>query len=373
MTKESEIGVSLALAGGISGAIARAREEINKLEAALYAESVSVQRLRQAAEGAVGKSKAAPEGPTWAGNEQSIAASEPVVDESPLSNQAPWNNTAITAALPGSPMVASSVVRELAVSSVAQESAVQAMPVRGNKGDEATPAPAVSTRSTASLPVPANTKIYRVSGPATTGSQSATSPVTPSAKLTLASAPAQLREFAPQPIPAASPQIASARGVQSETVSDRAAFRQNETVLFAPQSAQAPVGSRQHEPAADFYAALVASDGNLIGSPSAPRLPSPTGLDTRRQSRRDWREPESSTGASGDNPAVSGAARPSDVANQPNQSHEGGIRGDVFLDGALVGRWMSRLLSREAERASVGPTGFDMRRGRLMPGATVGA
>jgi hypothetical protein len=46
--------------------------------------------------------------------------------------------------------------------------------------------------------------------------------------------------------------------------------------------------------------------------------------------------------------------------------------GDVFLDGAKVGRWMSRFLNREAERASAGPTSFDPRRGRLLPGVTVG-
>ena len=49
----------------------------------------------------------------------------------------------------------------------------------------------------------------------------------------------------------------------------------------------------------------------------------------------------------------------------------GDVRGDVYLDGALVGRWISRLLNRESERASSGPTGFDRRRGRLMPGSTV--
>ena len=48
------------------------------------------------------------------------------------------------------------------------------------------------------------------------------------------------------------------------------------------------------------------------------------------------------------------------------------IRGDVFLDGAVVGRWMSRFLSHEAERGASGRTGFDVRRGRLLPGPAVG-
>ncbi len=49
------------------------------------------------------------------------------------------------------------------------------------------------------------------------------------------------------------------------------------------------------------------------------------------------------------------------------------VQGDVFLDGVQVGRWMSRMLKREAERASVGRTGFDGRRGLLLPGPTVGS
>ena len=48
------------------------------------------------------------------------------------------------------------------------------------------------------------------------------------------------------------------------------------------------------------------------------------------------------------------------------------IEGDVYLDGAMVGRWISRFLSREASRSSAGPTGFDKRRNPLMPGASLG-
>jgi hypothetical protein len=54
------------------------------------------------------------------------------------------------------------------------------------------------------------------------------------------------------------------------------------------------------------------------------------------------------------------------------QAQHGPNEGDVFLDGMLVGRWMSRFLDQEAGRAATGPTGFDPRRGRLLPGATVG-
>ena len=61
-----------------------------------------------------------------------------------------------------------------------------------------------------------------------------------------------------------------------------------------------------------------------------------------------------------------------DKTEQAGLRDAGPQEGDVFLDGMLVGRWMSRFLTREAERASAGPTGFDARRGRLLPSVTVG-
>ncbi len=70
-----------------------------------------------------------------------------------------------------------------------------------------------------------------------------------------------------------------------------------------------------------------------------------------------------------------GAAAPDakeKTTEQAGAKVAGPHEGDVFLDGMLVGRWMSRFLNREAERASAGPTGFDARRGRLLPGVTVG-
>ena len=70
---------------------------------------------------------------------------------------------------------------------------------------------------------------------------------------------------------------------------------------------------------------------------------------------------------------VGGSADRASNTPQATEAREAGPReGDVFLDGMLVGRWMSKFLNREAGRASAGPTGFDARRGRLLPGVTVG-
>ena len=50
---------------------------------------------------------------------------------------------------------------------------------------------------------------------------------------------------------------------------------------------------------------------------------------------------------------------------------ESSMRGDVFLDGAQVGRWMSEQMARDAGRPNTGPTGFDPRRSPAWPGAAV--
>ncbi len=67
-------------------------------------------------------------------------------------------------------------------------------------------------------------------------------------------------------------------------------------------------------------------------------------------------------------------AKTSDLPSAPpaNMREQQHMEGDVYLDGTLVGRWISRFLSREASRSPAGPTGFDKRRSPLMPGASVG-
>jgi hypothetical protein len=50
----------------------------------------------------------------------------------------------------------------------------------------------------------------------------------------------------------------------------------------------------------------------------------------------------------------------------------GPVQGDVYLDGARVGRWMSDRLAREADRPQAGVTGFDPRLGPAWPGSLHG-
>ena len=50
----------------------------------------------------------------------------------------------------------------------------------------------------------------------------------------------------------------------------------------------------------------------------------------------------------------------------------GPTQGDVYLDGALVGRWMARTLAAEAGRPASGGTAFDPRRNAFPAGAMIG-
>lgn len=79
----------------------------------------------------------------------------------------------------------------------------------------------------------------------------------------------------------------------------------------------------------------------------------------------DRREPRRAVGGEPSPGAGSSAG-----ACQPGVG-QGPIEGDVYLDGALMGRWVTRYLRTQATRAPAGPTGFDARRTAMLPGVTV--
>ncbi len=66
---------------------------------------------------------------------------------------------------------------------------------------------------------------------------------------------------------------------------------------------------------------------------------------------------------------ASGSAAAAPVGAAPSS---GPVQGDVYLDGARVGRWMSNRLAREVERPQAGVTGFDPRLGAAWPGSLHG-
>jgi hypothetical protein len=71
-------------------------------------------------------------------------------------------------------------------------------------------------------------------------------------------------------------------------------------------------------------------------------------------------------------PASAPAALATPAAPVAAAASSGPVQGDVFLDGARVGRWMSDRLAREADRPQAGMTGFDPRLGPAWPGSLHG-
>ena len=59
-------------------------------------------------------------------------------------------------------------------------------------------------------------------------------------------------------------------------------------------------------------------------------------------------------------------------ASASQATNSGPTGGDVYLDGALMGRWMARNLTAQANRPASGGAGFDPRRGVFPTGAMIG-
>lgn len=68
----------------------------------------------------------------------------------------------------------------------------------------------------------------------------------------------------------------------------------------------------------------------------------------------------------------SGSAAAAPASPVAAASSSGPTQGDVYLDGARVGRWMSDRLAREVNRPQAGVTGFDPRLGPAWPGSLHG-
>jgi hypothetical protein len=113
-------------------------------------------------------------------------------------------------------------------------------------------------------------------------------------------------------------------------------------------------------------------------APTAPRFaPDAARLATRTISPPDSsRHVHAPAGAGllertlGASPTSVSRAEPNGLDSQRNAAQ---IEGDVYLDGALLGKWMTRTLAREAGRASAGGPSFDPRRNALPIGRMIGS
>ncbi len=358
MSEAYEIGVTLALSDGVSAGIAQARRDTAQLERVLQAGGVSVQQLRAASVAALSAIRAVPA-------VEKVVAKEPVLP--PREESAP------------------AVVRvKEAAPAVARVEAAQPVPSPWPQAREAAP-PAEVTASSAAAPrqgliaaVPDGPE--RVQAPVVRGApvlaprseqgeQEVRAPeATPavqqsvlqvSAPVSLAAIGAAARDQRPAPAPAQ--ESLSFGPTQTVGISPADASSSAMPALQAPDSGGfVRTAARAEEPAVGTAWAMpgAADATGATGRLTAGPLPPATAPE---------RAPVGSQGAT-----EAGATAQAPAAPPPAAANAGPTEGDVYLDGALVGRWISRFLTQEAGRASAGPTGFDPRRGRVLPGATVG-
>ena len=111
------------------------------------------------------------------------------------------------------------------------------------------------------------------------------------------------------------------------------------------------------------------ADAFAAGRSSAPRTLPPSG--------RDGSTAPIETGAAATSPVWGGgqdgrtsAPMQAASADGPAGGEPGG--GDVYLDGALMGRWVARNLAHQAAMPASGGAGFDPRRGVFPTGAMIG-
>ena len=116
----------------------------------------------------------------------------------------------------------------------------------------------------------------------------------------------------------------------------------------------------QEPSAASGQPARTVNDERAVSTDVAPAAPSASPLSILASRRGDT------------DPAAAAAPTAGASAAPPPRSSSGPTQGDVFLDGARVGRWMSDTLARAAGGPAIGSTAFDPRLGPTWPGALQG-
>jgi hypothetical protein len=372
MSDVYEIGVSLALDEGVSAGIQKARRDMAELAGVLQFGGVSVQTLRETAERALrtpfwGR----PETPPAVRIEPTTEPAWTPADRSDAAPKRPSANETATATIP------------MPVVQAAPLAWPPALPPSAPAPREATPVErlrGIDPEGSPESPVaPAMAELVIVAQPAPIAPQAAqtvaaiekfaapdpgTSAVTPPAPLWRQSAPVDLL---PEPaawvpeLPARPASLPLLTRIQQQPgVSPPSPMPEVAGYAVAAAAPGRPAPLPAPLPVSVLQGAgAPPAPGPAYAAPGAPASP---------------QEDSPGAEAMGQMPMAPPTAPPSRPAAPMSVSRPapGPNEGDVFLDGQLVGRWMSRFLNREAGRASSGPTGFDARRGQLMPGPTVG-
>ena len=353
MSEAFEVGVTLALSDGVSESIASTRKDMARLEEVLQAGGVSVQQLRAAASEIISVTRQPL--PTRQPDGESSEA-KPVDSEAMDSGRAqgvPTHQSGVT----NSP-----------------ERVQTQDVVVGRLTDDALP---LSTQSRPSQQRPAAPDV---------GAGQISSPIQVSSNIpdTFAARLPQATDSQSPPvtvaIPAYSVPLSPSWSMQAVSrTSDDDASQQNKGANVEATQLLDYDDSWWTQRQSGFTSTV----DDLASAERPPMPATDVGVPPRQQSSavspREGSEPAApvsqaySPASSFEDEDNDGAGRrQAPVAPMMSTSSASPTEGDVFLDGALLGRWMSKHLTAQVGRASAGPTGFDPRRGRLLPGATVG-
>ena len=356
MTDAVKVGMSIAFRGGISAEITRARREIAQFEAALAAAGMSVRQLCEVAARGGALSKAAPQRNALFDESEELACDEPPTCEEVSAAQTGAATTGTN--LHGPAMVTRSKNIRLNDS------------VPRTDDSDVAPSPVAKIQYASSISGQANSASVLTKGEPNAWPAS---PILMQKRhLNAAAELASSLEAASERAPASVVSVAPTAAMQTASVSNGSISTYGS--VQSPASKAMFSGLRNTKPPSPPAPLLVdiVDNGRLSDVPSAPRLFSSEKTRMRDPLRRNLAQSTSMNEVSASKQNAATLVRQSPEGSRHGQVNDERTQGDIFLDGVLVGRWISRLLNREAERASVGPTGFDMRRGRLMPGATVG-
>jgi hypothetical protein len=392
-----EIGVTLALSDGVSEGIERARRDMVQFETALASGGVTVQQLRRAAVGAVvpptpPRAQPAPKPEVRPAERAAdvVKADVPAGANAAEVAIAPRWVSGAAAGDPGVPQakaaaapVVPAVVREANVApAVVRETNVASAVLAAPSGAPAA-APRMAGRGeaarVAAAPLPQVLEDGAARFAASAGPADVSVPgVGPTTK------PMGLVQvFAAAPV--ALPKVEVSPATATVPVAPSASLQGAPTHSSGPPVGPLGAASRTVAGPVSVASAVRFSapgDGGGAPPPAVRPAPAPERHDDGAAERVPPFHFGSASPTRGGPPGVSGGApdagdgggkRSAAPSGPPAAAQsQGPTGGDVFLDGMLVGRWIARFLADGAGRAPAGPTGFDGRRGRVLPGPTVG-
>jgi hypothetical protein len=373
MTEAFEIGISLALADGVSEGIAKAQRDADAVTRTVGAGALSVQRLQKAGVAAL----------TIMHSVRGLAGSvNPAELAQGKAAPAPVTGSAVqgedgTAPLERAPLPAAApLVQRSALVIVPQAGGLVSAGASSADGTLHAPEERMEVIHAfrldgAPVPVRQQPAVPAMDQPGQARAEPETSSAAPLREQAIVGSTGQAEQAgAAPPGPVAAPMARAIGGATDGGCSGTSAISRRPGVRRLGLRLDLHGGQR---PDASSVAAVEAAGGG--SPPPAADVPSASAMMQSAPVATGMIDVPQPRSAAQDSPARGSAAVP-EAAEGSGSGSAGGpggpTEGDVFLDGTLVGRWMSRHLSREAGRASVGPTGFDQRRNALLPGATVG-